>query len=99
MYDTTAETGPQVPGGRYLCAYWAHEYVIDAMFTAVHHVTDASGASRWIPGATWYDVTWIPAEDAVSVRASEQWRGSGYQRGRHCTSWDHQRDQIVSQPS
>ena len=99
MYDTTPDHGPQRPGGRYFCAYWRHEYMVDTMFTTVHAVTDAAGAARWIPGATWYDVTWIPSEDAIHPRASDQWRGDGYRAGRHCTAWDAHRDQVVSQPA
>src|SRR5690349_20848454 len=96
MYDTAPEYGPQQPGGRYFCGYWHHEYTVDAMRTTVHLSDDGS---RWIPGATWYDVTWIPSEDAIHPRASAQWRGEGYRKGTHCTSWDARRDEIVSQPA
>ena len=98
MYDTTPEHGPQQPGGRYFCAYWQHEYTVDAMYTTVHPMRDdANGAFRWIPGSTWYNVTWIPSEDAIHPRASAQWRGDGYRKGSHCTSWDARRDEIISQ--
>ena len=85
---------PRVPGGRYFCGYWHHEYRVDAMFTTVYRAEDDS---RWIPGTTFFDVTWIPTEDATHPRASDQWRGDGYHQTRHCTSWD-KRDEIITQP-
>lgn len=96
MYDTALEHGPQEPGGRYFCGYWAHEYTVDAMWTLVYRAGDDT---RWIPGPTWYAVTWVPSEDATHPRQSPQWRGEGYRRGTHCTNWDAQRDEIVAHPA
>lgn len=93
MYES--EYGPMVPGGRYLCGYWQHEYTLDALYVTVHRSEDGT---RWIPGVTWFDVTWIPSEDALDPRASSQWVGDGYRKGRHCTMWDMRNDKIVSQP-
>jgi len=92
---TLADTGPRVPGGRYFCGYWQHEYMVDAIYTTVHRSEDGS---RWIDGATWFHVTWIPSEDAIHPRASDQWRGEGYRKGSHCTAWDARNDVVVRQP-
>ena len=94
----TAQTDPRMPGGRYFSAYWAHEYTVDAMFTTIDPFTDDRGGFRWLRGTTFYYVTWVPSEDATHPRQSQQWRGEGYRKGRHCTSWD-RRDEIVSQPA
>jgi hypothetical protein len=85
-------------GGRYFSGYWAHEYTVDVMFTTVDPFTDERGRFRWLRGTAWFEVTWIPSEDALHPRVSGQWRGAGYERGRHCTPWD-RRDEIVSQPA
>jgi hypothetical protein len=88
-----------MPGGRYFSAYWAHEYTVDSMFTTIDPARGADGSFvRWNRGTTFFDVTWIPSEDAVHPRQSSQWRGDGYHATRHCTSWD-RRDEIVSQPA
>ena len=85
MAKTHAQTDPRKVGGRYFCGYWRHEYRVDAISTR-------DGA------VLWFDVTWIPTEDATHPRASAQWRGDGYHKTRHCTTWDARRDEIVSEP-
>jgi hypothetical protein len=82
---TQAQADPRKVGGRYFCGYWRHEYMVDA-------IDD-------IDGVRWVTVTWIPSEDAVHPMASDQWRGDGYRKGRHCTMWDRRNDVIVSEPA
>ena len=45
--------GPQVPGGRYLCAYWQEEYTVLAIGS---QVDDA-----W----PWFRVQWADGREAV----------------------------------
>jgi len=95
MRKTQAQTDPRMVGGRYFSAYWAREYEVTRMYSTVHRAEDDS---RWVPGATWLDVLWLDAAEAIHPRVSDQWRGNGYERTTHCTAWD-RRDEIVSQPS
>lgn len=98
--STIPARDPRQPGGRYFSGYWRHEYTVDVMFCTVYPSRDdATGAFRWVPGVTWYGITWIPSELAMHPRASAQWRGEGHRSGRHCTMWDAHRDEVVSQPA
>ena len=85
---------PRMPGGRYFSAYWAREYEVTRMYSTVHRSEDDT---RYLPGTTWLDVLWLDSAEAIHPRVSDQWRGNGYERTTHCTSWD-RRDEIVSQP-
>ncbi len=54
-----AEPGRE-PGGRYFDAYWGREYTVDAVSTDVRPQVDpGTGQTRWIPGKTWLEVSWI----------------------------------------
>ena len=48
------------PGGRYFEAYWDREYTVDGVSTDVRMQFDPdTGQTRWIPGKTWLEVSWI----------------------------------------
>ena len=75
---------PRQVGGRYLCGYWRHEYIVRA-------VEDRNGV-------TWITAEWQPTTAESHPLASQQWADDPVHVTVHCTRWDDRSDIVIAQP-